>query len=424
VNLTKPASGGTGLDLKSVIATVLGNAIEFYDFVSYATFAAQIGRAFFPTGTAAEGLLLSLATFGAGFLTRPLGGVVIGAFADRKGRRPAMTLTIVLMALGTGMIAIVPSYTEIGIAAPILLVLARLIQGFAVGGEVGPATAYLLEAAPPSRRAEFGSWQSASQGIATLTAGILGYTLTQTLGADSLDSWGWRVPFALGLLVLPIGLYIRRNLEETLDHGRVQATSMGVVHHTATQHYLPILLGVLAIMGATVATYINGYMTTYAQTTLKMAVGKSMQATVVVGSVGILAAVSGGILADRWSRRWVMIAPRVVLAIVAWPAFLYVSAVRDVTALLLVTGLFTFLNSFCSGVTIMQVTDSFPQWVRSTALGVTYAISVSVFGGSTQFFVAWLIDLTGDPVSPAYLLMAVSLPSALAAYYMRTATEA
>jgi MFS family permease len=402
---------------------VLGNAIEFYDFTTYATFATLIGRAFFPSHDPVVSLLLSVAAFGAGFLTRPLGGIVIGAFADRVGRRPAMTVTIVMMALGTGLIALVPGYDRIGVAAPVLVVLARLVQGFAVGGEVGPATAYLLEAAPAGARARYGAWQSASQGIASVVAGLLGFGLSAVLTEAQLAAWGWRIPFALGVLALPVGLYIRQRLEETLDRRTVHGSAGQLLGQTVTRHGGSIGLAILAIIGGTVATYVNLYMTTYAQATLGMAVGSSMLATIVVGLGGIAFAALGGITADRWGRRKVMIIPRILLALFAWPAFAFLARTRTVEALLLITGTFSLLNSFSVGTVIVQVSDCFPQAVRSTATAAAYALSVAVFGGSTQFMLTKLIEWTGDPVAPAYYLIAMSIPSAIAAWYMRSAEE-
>src|SRR6266446_5910625 len=204
------------LDRWAVAATVAGNALEFYDFLVYSTFAVYIGKAFFPTRTEFAGLLLSLATFGVGFFTRPLGGLLIGAFGDRAGRRPALMLTIGLMAVGTLAVAVTPPYAAIGIAAPVILVAARLIQGLALGGEVGPSTAVLLECSPPGRRGAYTSWQSGSQGIAILACGLIGVGLGAMLSKEQLSDWGWRVPFALGLIIVPVGLYIRRRLPETL----------------------------------------------------------------------------------------------------------------------------------------------------------------------------------------------------------------
>lgn len=197
-------------------AAILGNALEFYDFTVYAAFAVWLAKAFFPADNPNTSLLLTVATFGVGFVARPLGGILIGAYADRYGRKPAMTLTIWLMALGTGMIGLLPTYDQIGLLAPVLLVFARLLQGFSTGGEMGPATTYLLESAPSHRKGFFGSWQLASQNLGSLFSALVGLGLAFLITPGANDSWGWRVPFLLGILIAPVGYFIRRNLDETL----------------------------------------------------------------------------------------------------------------------------------------------------------------------------------------------------------------
>jgi MFS family permease len=214
-----------GLSKKVVVAAVLGNALEFYDFAAYAFFAVYIGQAFFPASTPFASLLLSLGAFGVGFVFRPLGGVLIGAFADSAGRRPAMLLTIVLITTGTVGLALTPSYSSIGLAAPVIVVLCRLVQGLAIGGEVGPASAFLIEIAPNDRRGLYGSWQLASQGLAALAAGTIGLVLSLLLDKADLAAWGWRVPFLLSLMLVPVGLYLRRMMPETLEKRAANAPS-------------------------------------------------------------------------------------------------------------------------------------------------------------------------------------------------------
>src|SRR6266478_8599658 len=248
------------LDRRGVVATVVGNALEFYDFLTYSFFAVYIGRAFFPTDSELASLLLSLATFGVGFFTRPLGGLLIGAYADRAGRRPALMLTISLMAVGTLGVAVTPSYAAIGIAAPVILVAARLVQGLALGGEVGPSTAVLLECSSPGRRGIYTSWQSASQGIAILAAGLVGVVLGAVLSPEQLADWGWRVAFALGLIIVPVGLYIRRRLPETLMRRPDTGTSAGVIRVVWNQHLGSMTLAILVIMCMTISVYVNNYM--------------------------------------------------------------------------------------------------------------------------------------------------------------------
>jgi predicted MFS family arabinose efflux permease len=216
------------LPLKGVVAVVIGNWLEFYDFLVFTFFAVMIGEAFFPAQSAIGRLLGALATFGVGFFTRPLGAAVIGAYADRVGRRAALTLTLILMAVGSAIVGLTPSYAQIGIAAPIILVVARLIQGFSCGGEVGPATTYLLESASVERRAALTAWQGYSQQLAVLLGSLVGVILSATLSREQLYAWGWRVPFILGAFIAPVGLYIRRQLPETIDHSEV--------HHSLTRH--------------------------------------------------------------------------------------------------------------------------------------------------------------------------------------------
>jgi Arabinose efflux permease len=259
----------TAISRKAVAAAVAGNALEFYDFVIYAYFAVYIGHAFFPVGGEFGSLLLSAATFGVGFFTRPLGAVLIGAFADRAGRKPAMILTVVLITVGTLGMAVTPAYASIGIAAPIIVVACRLVQGLALGGEVGPATALLIEAAPPNRRALYASWQLASQGIAVAVGGMLGVAVSMSLSAGQLAAWGWRIPFVVSLALVPVAVYIRRSLPETFEGGDGRTTSE-VVGGVVRNHRRYLVLGVLIMLSGAVSSQIGNYMTTYAIHTLKL----------------------------------------------------------------------------------------------------------------------------------------------------------
>jgi MFS family permease len=224
------APGGDAADperlvVRNIAAATIGNALEFYDFITYAFFAIQIGRSFFPQTSAYGSLMLSLATFGAGFVTRPIGGIVIGSYADRVGRRPAMILSFTLMGVAIVAMALIPSYTRIGLAAPILAVIARMVQGFSLGGEVGPTTAYLLESAPARHRGYAVAWQAASQAIAATLAGLVGLVLAASLSDSALNDYGWRIAFLLGAVTLPVGLWMRRGLPETLHAPEQHAVS-------------------------------------------------------------------------------------------------------------------------------------------------------------------------------------------------------
>lgn len=418
-----PARPRALLDRWAVAATVAGNALEFYDFLAYSTFAIYISHAFFPTGNAFASLLLTLATFGVGFLTRPLGGLLIGAYADRAGRRPALMLTISLMTVGTLGLVLTPSYATIGLSAPLILILARLVQGLALGGEVGPSTAVLLECAPASRRAFFVSWQNASQGVAVLAAGLVGYALSTILEQERLAAWGWRVPFALGLAIVPVGLYIRRRLPETLEvtGSRGSAAVLGILWR---QHRNPLLLAILIIMSLTVSTYVTAYMTTYALTTLGMPASKAMFASIANGAVMAAGALLGGRLSDRFGRKPVMIVPRIALGVVVLPAFLLLVTVTTTGVLVFVTALLTLLSVLSAAAALTALAEVFPNEVRSSGVAISYAFSVTLFGGTTQFIIAWLIGMTGSRVSPAYYVIFTSAISLWAMFKLPQSSRA
>lgn len=404
------ASGQPRISRRIVAATVAGNAIEFYDFTTYAFFAVYIGKTFFPASTPFMSLLLSVAVFGVGFVTRPLGGVLIGALADRAGRKPAMLLTIALIVVGTLGLALTPSYDSIGLAAPVIVVLCRLIQGLALGGEVGPSTSYLIEVAPPGRRGLYGSWQLASQGLAALVAGIIGVLLTLSLSPEQMLSWGWRLPFLLGSVLIFVAIFLRRHMPESLDMdegGRPQAAAQP---RPRLRHYArPALLGVLVVIGGTVSTYVSTYMTSYAIVTLKLTPVVGMLATVTYGLVTWLGSLLGGWLSDRYGRKPVILWPRVALAVLTLPAFLLLLEHTNLATLALTTLLLAGLTAISGAPSIVMIPEQFPRHVRALGLSIVYAVGVAVFGGSTQFVVTWLIEVSGNPAAPALYVVATSI---------------
>jgi len=397
---------------KIIAATVAGNALEFYDFVTYAFFAVQIGKAFFPAATPLGSLLLSVAVFGVGFVSRPLGGVLIGAFADRAGRKPAMLLTIVLITVGTMGLVLTPGYESIGIAAPLIVVACRLVQGLALGGEVGPSSAFLVEAAPPHRRGLFASWQTASQGAAILVAGLLGVAVIGSLSPQQLQDWGWRLPFAAGLLLVPLAFYLRRAMPETL-HG-APATPDNSGGAGLRRHSRLIALSVIIVMGGTVATYVGSYMTTYAVTTLKFPPVIAMGATVMVGLMFLVFGLAGGWLSDRYGRKPTMLWPRVATAVLIVPAFGLLAAHPTPGVLLAVTAVLSALTAISAAASLVAIPELLPRGIRATGLSIAYAIGVALFGGTTQFIVTWLIAATGNPAAPAWYVAVTSLVTALA----------
>ena len=404
---------------KSIFAVVLGNAVEFFDFGVYATFAVMIGHTFFPSDSAFVSLMLSVTAFGIGFIVRPLGAVLIGAYADRVGRKPAMLLTLVMMAVGTGSIAILPGYETIGIAAPILLVVTRMIQGLAWGGEAGPATTYILEAAPPHKRGTYACWQVVAQGVAAMAAGLVGYTLTKVMSPEDLNSWGWRVPFVFGLLVLPIGIYIRRNLAETF-HGQGETTSTGdLVREVCGKHRRALVLGLLILSGSIITQYFLNYMTTFALTELKLPTSISMLSTLVAGAAMAVCAVAGGMLCDRFGRRVILMTPRVVLLLILFPALQLMTEHPSPSTFLLTLALLSGLHGMSGAALIVLLVESFPKSVRSTGFSIVYAFGVAAFGGTAQIIITWLIGTTGDPMSPVWYLLIANLVCLTAAWFAK-----
>lgn len=401
--------------ISGVAAAVSGNMLEFYDFAVFAFFAVSIGQAFFPARNPFVSLLLSVATFGVGFFTRPLGAVVIGDFTDRAGRKPAMMLTISLMAIGTSMVALTPGYATIGIAAPIIVVLARLIQGFALGGDVGPATAFLIEHAPTNRRGIFGSFQIASQNASVLLSGVVGVGLSAVLSDQSMHAWGWRAAFLFGLLLIPVGVSLRRAMPETLEHGdKPKRRRQGLVRTLAIEHGRAVLLGVLICMAVSVATYTAIYLTTYALTTLHLPASISLGVMVVVGVCGVAGALAGGLLSDRLGSKFVAVVSRLITIALVYPVFLLMTRHPSAPVFYATAAAFTLANAPSAAASIVFIAESFPKTARGLGLAVTYALGISVFGGTTQFVITWLIGTTGNALSPAWYVMGTGIVGLIA----------
>ncbi len=406
------------ISARQVAAAVAGNALEFYDFTLYAFFAVQIGNTFFPAHTAYLSLLLSLATFGVGFVLRPVGAVIFGHLADRRGRRPAMLLSFALMGVAILGLSLTPGYRTIGVAAPVLVVMWRLCQGFALGGEVGPTTAYLVEAAPREKRALFGAWQAGSQNLANIVAGLVGAGMALAIGEAAMSAWGWRAAFLLGGLVLPFGFVIRRGLPETLHH-HAEAEAQHLERSTLAKNLPVLLLGFGLVAATTVPTYVFNFMTTFAMTTLHMSAGKSLLATVASGTCGLAGGLLGGMLADRYGRRPLMIWPRVASVIVTWPAFWLMVRNHDLPTLLGATAVMTFIGALSTAATLTAITESLGPKLRGLGMGGVYALAVALFGGTTQAVLVALKQATGDPLSPGWYTTAFTVVGVISAFLMR-----
>lgn len=406
---------------RAIVAATVGNALEFYDFLTYAFFAIQIGRTFFPSQSAYASLMLSLATFGAGFLTRPIGGAVIGAIADRVGRKPAMVLSFMLMGGAIVTLALIPSYATIGIAAPVLAILARMVQGFALGGEMGPTTAFLLEAAPPERRGYFTAWQAASQSIAAITAGIVGLVLASVLSAHALDLYGWRVAFLLGALTLPFGIWIRRRLPETM-HAPEAPAAMHRVHDRLLDmvrgNARILVLAFIVIASGTIGTYLDNYLITFTQDTLHMPATTAFLASVLRYAAGLVAALWGGRLSDRFGRRPLMIVPRVVGLVLIYPVYAWIVDARSAEALIVGYTILSFLGGLWGGAFYAAFSESVPKKIRGSAIATVYATAVAIFGGTTQLIATWLLHITGNPMALAWYLLAAVTAGTVAMFFM------
>ena len=394
---TDPAPGRP--PYRQVLAVIVGNGLEYYDFVTYAFFAAQIGRTFFPSNTPGTSLLASLATFGAGFATRPLGALVIGRLGDRVGRKPAMLLSFFLIGVGVIGLPLIPSYASIGVLAPVLAIVFRLVQGFALGGEVGPSTAFLMEIAPPRRRGLYVSLQATSADGAVCIAGLVGVGLASILDAAALDAWGWRVALLLGACIVPFGLVMRRGLSETL-----QAPAQAHEAPAPGGYARFVVLGLILLSTATTTNYLLEYMTTYASVTLGISAQIAFGATAIIGLSGVVCDPLGGWLSDRFGRKPIMIVPWVFLAIAVFPSFWMLDHLRTRAALYTACAVLGSISTLSSATIIVAITESLPHRVRSAGIALIYALAISVFGGSTQFFVAWLIRATGNPLVPAWYM--------------------
>jgi MFS family permease len=395
---------------RHILAATIGNGLEFYDFTVYAYFATQIGHAFFPAATPLMSTLESLAVFGIGFVFRPVGGLVLGMYGDRIGRRPALVLSFTLMALSILALALLPSYATIGVAAPLLVILFRIVQGFALGGEVGSTNAFLLEAAPVESRGLFATFQGASQNVAGIIGGGVGVILSVALDVAHLDTYGWRIAFVLGALTLPFGVILRRSLPETLHRKETFTTHASVDKDMSVvrTYGRSVVLLFFIFASGTIGTYVFGYMTTYARSILNMDPLASFAVTVVSNLAGLVAGVAAGWYSDTLGRRPVMIWSRLLMIVATFPIFLLIVREHSAFVLLAGIGFLSFLSSASQAPTYAVLGESMPKSVRATGFAVVYAMAISIFGGSAQPIIHWIIITTGNKLAPAWYLLVAS----------------
>jgi MFS transporter, MHS family, proline/betaine transporter len=386
------------------IATIsIGNALEWFDFVVYGFLAVTMAKLFFPQGDENASLLLVFATFGITFLIRPLGAIVLGTFADRNGRKAALVLTIAIMMLGTLIIAIVPTYSSIGLWAPIIVLFSRVLQGFSAGGEFGPATAFLAEQ-DPKRRGFFASWQFASQGLTTVLATGFGFGLSTLITPSQLESWGWRCPFIFGVLIGPVAYYIRKQLRETPEFCAIPVVTNPIRSLLASQK-LRLLLCIGVIVVATITTYLTLFMPTFAIRQLGLPSSAAYLAGIISGGLQIALVPIFGWLSDRYGRTPFMLAAATAILLLVYPLFLWLVAVPSIQTLLLVQGILGIIGAAYLGGLGALISELFHTDMRTTGLSIGNAVAVTIFGGFAPFISAWLIAETGSKLAPSFYLM-------------------
>ncbi|MEV0388849.1 MFS transporter [Nonomuraea sp. NPDC050643] len=377
---------------KAIVAGAIGNTVEWVDWAIYTTFASVFSRQFFPSDNETAALLSTLAVFAVGFLMRPIGGAILGAYGDRYGRKKGMTLTISMMAAAAFVIAITPGYETIGIAAPIILVLARLVQGFSAGGEFGTSSAFLVESAARGRRAFAGSWQQVSVGGGVLIASAMGTVLTSTLDEASLQSWGWRIAFIIGGLLGLVGLWLRVSVPETEAFAKARSSGRTRVNPVVSM-FRDHPRAALRVVGITIAGTLLyyvwvSYMPTYAHNDTGIPLNQALLANTIAVLVFLILLPFGGLLSDLVGRKPTMLAFALGFLVLAWPAFHFLDGGFGSLLVIELVGM-VFLVGYSANCAVVMA-EQFPAEVRTTGIGLPYALAVAIFGGTAPYITTWL----------------------------------
>jgi MFS family permease len=397
---------GRQSQFKSVVLVSSGNFLDMYDFMVFGYYAPWIGRAYFPTSSEFASLMLTFAAFGAGFLMRPIGGLLLGAYVDKYGRRAGLIVTLTVMAFGTFSIACTPTYATIGILAPILVLIGRLLQGLSAGAQVGTASVYLSEIAPPGLRGFYVSWQSASQQMAVVCAALLGIAVTSSLSPSDLAEWGWRIPFLVGCFLIPFVFIIRKSLEETAAfRARPQHASIASVLVSLAKNGRLIVLGTLLVTMTTVAFYlITAYSPTYGNLVLHLSPRASLTVTLLVGLSNFILLPCAGFLSDKIGRRPQMLTCILLILATSYPAMLWLVATPTFKRLLAVELLLSILYATYNGAMIVFLTEIIPPDVRTAGFSLAYSLATAVFGGFTPAICTYFIHLTNNKAVPGLWL--------------------
>ena len=429
VHRSGTTGAGTATSRKPRIGAVLrvasGNFLEMYDFMVYGYYAVYIGRAFFPAGSEFTSLMLSLMTFGAGYLMRPLGAIVLGAYIDRKGRRKGLILTLGLMAVGTLTIAATPSYAAIGLAAPVIVVMGRLLQGLSAGVELGGVSVYLAEIATPGKRGFYCSWQSASQQLAVVFTALIALMVTGFLTADQMGAWGWRVPLVIGCLIIPVILFLRSSLEETDAFKKMKhhPRRVGEVFRVVAANWRVVLSGMMLVVFTTTTFYlITAYTPTFGRQALHLDSRSAFFVALCVGLSNFVWLPISGSLSDRIGRRPLVTIVPVLALLTAYPAMSWLVASPSFTHLLLVELWFSALFGFYNGGMVPLLVEMMPASVRTAGFSLAYSLATAVFGGFTPAISTYLIERTGNKASPALWLMTAAAISLIGVLLSRGAS--
>ena len=400
----------------AVVRVSLGNFLEMYDFMVFGYYAAAIGRAFFPTHNEYASLMLSFMTFGTGYLMRPLGAVVLGTYIDQHGRRKGLLLTLLLMAIGTLSIGVMPGYERIGLFAPFLIVVGRLLQGLSAGVEVGGASVYLAEIATPGRKGFFVAWQSGSQQIAVVFAALLGLILSSTLRPEQMAGWGWRVPLLIGSMLIPFLLLLRRSLAETDDFkGRKHHLNAREIRRSMMVNWRLVLLGMMLSLTTTVTFYlITAYMPTYGTSVLHLSAAASMLVTLVVGVSNLCWLPLMGALSDRFGRRPLLLLFSTIALLTPYPLLLWLVSMPSFERLLAAALWLSMIFGSYNGAMVVFLTEIMPADVRVSGFSFSYSLATGIFGGFTPAVSTWLIHETGNSAMPGLWMAFAGLMSLLA----------
>ena len=405
----------------AIIRVASGNFLEMYDFMVFGYYAAAIGKAFFPNGRAYASLMLALMTFGAGFLMRPVGAIVLGAYADRHGRRAGLVLTLALMSVGTLSIACVPGYAKIGIIAPILVVGGRLLQGFSAGMELGGVSVYLSEIATPGNKGFYVSWQSASQQIAVMFAALLGFVLSVKFSAATMSAWGWRIPLLVGCLIVPFLFWLRGSLKESEEFlSRKRTLSLGEIMSSLRQNAGLVALSMLLFTMTTVSFYmITAYTPTFGSQVLHFTAKQAFIVTFCVGASNLFWLPTIGALSDRVGRMPILIACTLLMFLTSYPAMLWLVANPSLTKLLVVELWFSFLYASFNGALIAYVTELIPIDIRIIGFSLAYSLATALFGGFTPAISTYLIHISKNRAAPGLWLAFAAMCGLIAALIAR-----